>query len=53
MEGGNKGTLVVPEVCNIFVDRYVVPGEDEKTCIQQMLDAARALGLEEKVEVPP
>lgn len=51
MEGGNKGTLVVPEVCNIFVDRYVVPGEDEKTCIQQMLDAARALGLEEKVEV--
>ena len=27
MEGGNPGTLVVPERCYIFVDRYVVPGE--------------------------
>ena len=31
MEGGNPGTLVVPERCYIFVDRYVVPGETDKT----------------------
>lgn len=27
MEGGNPGTLVVPERCYIFVDRYVVPAK--------------------------
>lgn len=37
IEGGNKETLVVPDSCYIFVDRYVVPGETEETCIQQML----------------
>lgn len=40
MEGGNPGTLVVPERCYIFVDRYVVPGETDKTCIDQILGAA-------------
>lgn len=51
MEGGNKGTLVVPETCEIFVDRYVVPGENDKTCIEQILGAAKELGLEGKVDV--
>ena len=51
MEGGNPGTLVVPERCYIFVDRYVVPGETDKTCIDQILGAARELGLEGKVDV--
>lgn len=51
MEGGNAGTLVVPDSCYIFVDRYVVPGEDDKLCIQQILNAAKELGLEGKVDV--
>ncbi|NCB64281.1 MAG: M20 family peptidase [Clostridia bacterium] len=51
LEGGNKGTLVVPERCDIFVDRYVVPGETYELCEQQILDAAKALGLEGKVDV--
>ena len=51
MEGGDPGTLVVPERCYIFVDRYVVPGETDKTCIDQILGAARELGLEGKVDV--
>ncbi|MDL2327564.1 M20/M25/M40 family metallo-hydrolase [Ruminococcaceae bacterium OttesenSCG-928-A11] len=51
IEGGNAGTLVVPESCYISVDRFVVPGEDEKGCIEQILGAARELGLEDQVEV--
>ncbi len=51
IEGGNAGTLVVPENCYIFVDRYVVPGEDENTCIEQILGAAKELGIEDKVDV--
>ena len=51
MEGGNLGTLVVPDRCFLFVERYVVPGEDEASCIQQILGAARELGLEDKVDV--
>ncbi len=51
MEGGNAGTLIVPDSCYIFVDRYVVPGEDEATCIAQMEEAARSLGLEGKVDI--
>ena len=51
IEGGNKGTLVVPDSCYIFVDRYVVPGETEETCIQQMQEAAEKLGLGEKVDI--
>ena len=52
IEGGNKGTLVVPDSCYIFVDRYVVPGETEETCIQQMQEAADKLGLGEKGGYP-
>lgn len=51
MEGGNAGTLVVPDSCYLFVDRYVVPGEDEKTCIRQMEDIVKSLGLEGKVDI--
>lgn len=51
IEGGNTGTLVVPENCYIFVDRYVVPGEDEELCINQIKGAAKELGIEDKVEV--
>ena len=51
MEGGNAGTLVVPDSCYLFVDRYVVPGEDEKTSIRQMEDIVKSLGLEGKVDI--
>ena len=51
MEGGNAGTLVVPDSCYIFVDRYVVPGETDETCIAQIMEAAKSLGLENKVDV--
>lgn len=51
MMGGNAGTLVVPDRCDIFVDRYVVPGETAEGCIEQIREAAAALGLADKVDV--
>lgn len=51
MEGGNASTLVVPDRCNLFVDRYVVPGETEESCIAQIKEAATQLGLANKVDV--
>ena len=51
MEGGNPGTLVVPEKCYLFVDRYVVPGETDEICIAQIMEAAEQLGLSGKVGV--
>ncbi len=51
IEGGHKGTLVVPDKCEIFVDRYVVPGEDEASCIKQMEDLATEMGIADKVSV--
>ena len=51
MEGGNPGTLVVPEKCCLFVDRYVVPGETDEICIAQIMEAAEQLGLAGKVDV--
>ena len=51
MEGGNPGTLVVPEKCYLFVDRYVVPGETDEICIAQIMEAAGQLGLSGKVDV--
>ena len=45
MEGGNPGTLVVPEKCCLFVDRYVVPGETDEICIAQIMEAAEQLGI--------
>lgn len=51
MSGGNSGALVVPDSCYMFVDRYVVPGETEESCIAQMQEAAEKLGLGEKVQI--
>ena len=51
MEGGNPGTLVVPEKCYLFVDRCVVPGETDEICIAQIMEAAEQLGLSGKVDV--
>lgn len=51
MEGGNPGTLVVPEKCCLFIDRYVVPGETDEICIAQIMEAAEQLGLSGKVDV--
>lgn len=51
MEGGNPSTLVVPEKCYLFVDRYVVPGETDEICIAQIMEAAEQLGLSGKVDV--
>lgn len=49
--GGNPSTLVVPDSCYMFVDRYVVPGEDEASCIKQIQEAADKLGLGDKTEI--
>jgi len=51
IEGGTKGALIVPDTCTLFVDRYVVPGEDDTTCIAQMKGAAEALGIGSKVDI--
>lgn len=51
MEGGSAGTLVVPDRCEIFVDRYVVPVETAESCIEQIRGAAAELGLADKVDV--
>lgn len=51
IKGGTKTTLNVPEKCELFIDRYLVPGEDYETCERQILDLAKELGLENKVKV--
>jgi len=51
IEGGTPRTLSVPDHCTLFVDRYVVPGEDFESCKAQILDLAKELGLDGKVEV--
>lgn len=48
MSGGNPDTLVVPDSCYVFVDRYVVPGETAEDCIAQIRSAAAGLGLDAK-----
>lgn len=51
IEGGIKNTLSVPDACELFVDRYVVPGEDADTCMDQIMQAAEKLDLGQKVSV--
>jgi succinyl-diaminopimelate desuccinylase len=51
MEGGVKETLSVPDKCSLFIDRYVVPGETSEGCAEQIMEAARSLGLEGNVSV--
>lgn len=50
IEGGIRETLSVPDRCDIFVDRYVVPGETGEGCLAQIHEAARRLDLEDRVE---
>jgi succinyl-diaminopimelate desuccinylase len=51
IEGGIKTTLSVPDKCSIFIDRYVVPGENAETCTAQVLEAAKSLGIADRVSV--
>ena len=51
IEGGIKDTLSVPDSCELFVDRYVVPGEDMESCTAQIMKAAQKLGLAGKISV--
>lgn len=51
LTGGVPDALIVPDSCYMFVDRYVVPGETEQICIDQMQEAAKSLGLENKVDI--
>ena len=51
ISGGIKTTLSVPDQCELFVDRYVVPGETFEICSSQIMTLARSLGLQDKVEV--
>lgn len=51
IEGGVKDALIVPESCELFVDRYLVPGETYESCEKQILEAAEAIGLSGKVDV--
>lgn len=53
IEGGIRGTLSVPDKCALFIDRYVVPGESMEGCVAQILSAAEALGIRDRVEVAP
>lgn len=50
IEGGYKDTLIVPDKVDLFVERYVVPGEDEDTALRQIFQAAKEINLEDKVE---
>ena len=50
IEGGNPSTLVVPDSCYMLVDRFVVPGEDEESCLRQLQSAADKLGIGDKVD---
>lgn len=46
-----KNTLNVPDKCELFVDRYVVPGESYEICKKQIRELAETLGLEDKVSI--
>lgn len=51
IEGGTKNTLSVPETCEMLVERFVVPGEDERMCIRQIEELAAELGMGDRVDV--
>lgn len=53
ISGGIKNTLSVPDKCELFVDRYVVPGETYEMCKEQIMDLADEIGLGDKVSVEP
>ena len=51
IEGGNPNALIVPEKCYMMVERFVVPGETYETCEKQLLNLAKKMGIEDKVEI--
>ncbi|MDI9472674.1 MAG: M20/M25/M40 family metallo-hydrolase [Tissierellia bacterium] len=51
IEGGNAGTLVVPDRCQMLVERFVVPGESYESCEKQLKDLVKEMGIEDKVEI--
>ncbi|MGB9839064.1 M20/M25/M40 family metallo-hydrolase [Thermovenabulum sp.] len=51
INGGIKTTLNVPDKCELFIDRFVVPGEDYEFCSRQIMELANELGIEKKVKV--
>lgn len=51
IEGGAKGVLIVPANIEMVVERYVVPGETIESCMAQMEEAVKALGLEGWVDI--
>ena len=51
IEGGNPNALLVPEKCYMMVERFVVPGETYETCEKQLLNLAKKMGIEDKVEI--
>ena len=51
IEGGIKNTLSVPDACELFVDRYVVPGENADTCMAQITEAAKRLNLDHRITI--
>ncbi len=51
IQGGNPNALVVPERCDMLVERFVVPGETYETCEKQLKDLVVSLGIEDKVQI--
>jgi succinyl-diaminopimelate desuccinylase len=51
IQGGIRDTLSVPDRCELFVDRYVVPGETAASCAEQIGKAAEKLGIGNRVRV--
>ncbi|HHX04369.1 MAG TPA: M20 family metallopeptidase [Tissierellia bacterium] len=51
IEGGNPNALVVPERCQMLVERFVVPGESYESCEKQLKDLVKSMGIEDKVDI--
>lgn len=51
IEGGYNNALKVCDECKLGVERYVVPGETTESCREQMIDLAKRMGIEDKVEI--
>lgn len=51
--GGVRDTLTVPDRCELYIDRYLVPGETLEGVIDQVRKAAEAEGIGNRVEIEP
>ncbi len=51
IEGGTRQTITVADRCEIYFDRYVVPGEDQDFVIGQVRELAERMGIGDRVEV--